>query len=172
MVLTSHDGHVYLRSLMDREVRVILENATVAMLEGLSDAELEQLTPGTLVTVSLDDFATVEGYELRGPTVDLGGLSVVHEKGDPHDTLVVQGELDIAAGDALRVRIEAACRETDRLMIDLSGVEYMDSTGLSQLVWAHSEARLRGWTLSFVRPSEHVRLYLERTGLSQVLPVE
>ena len=157
---------------MEREARVILDNATVAMLEDLSDAELEQLTPGTLVTVSLDDFAKVETYELRGPTVDLGGLSVMHQKGDPHDTLIVRGELDIAAGDALRVRIEAACREADRLIVDLSGVEYIDSTGLSQLVWAHSEARVRGWTLSFARPSEHVRLYLERTGLNQVLPVD
>jgi anti-anti-sigma factor len=157
---------------MDREVRVILDNATVVLLEGLGDEDLEQLTPGTLVTVSLDDYAQVEGYELRGPTVKYGGLSVVHERGEKHDTLIVRGELDIAAGDALRVRIEAACRDADRLVIDLSGIQYIDSTGLSQLVWAHSEARVRGWTLSFSRPSEHVRLYMERTGLDQVLPVD
>jgi anti-sigma B factor antagonist len=158
--------------MMDREVRVILDNATVVLLEDLGDDDLENLTPGTLVTVGLDDYAQVESYELRGPTVQYGGLAVVHERGDAHDTLVVTGELDIAAGDALRVRIEAACRNADRLVIDLSGVEYIDSTGLSQLVWAHSEARQRGWSLSFVRPSQHVRLYMERTGLHQVLPVD
>src|SRR3954467_11331214 len=155
---------------MDREVRVILDNATVVLLENLPDDDLETLTPGTLVTVALDDFAQVESYELRGPTVAYGGLAVAHEREEEHDTLIVTGELDIAAGDALRVRIEAACRDANSLVIDLSGVEYIDSTGLSQLVWAHSEAELRGWTLSFVRPSQPVRQFIERTGLNQVLP--
>jgi len=158
--------------MMDREVRVIMDNASVVLLEDLDDEALEELTPGTLVTVALDDYSKVESYELRGPSVKYGGLSVVHERGETHDTLLVSGELDIAAGDALRIRVEAACRDCDRLAIDLSGIEYIDSTGLSQLVWAHSEARVRGWAVSFVRPSEHVRLYIERTGLHQVLPVE
>jgi anti-sigma B factor antagonist len=171
LVLTSHDGHIYLRSATDRSARVILDDASVVVLERLSDEELEELTPGTLVTVSLDDYANVDGYDLRGPSVRLGGLRVVHATDADHDTLIVRGELDIAAGDALRVRIEAACRAADRLMVDLSGVEYIDSTGLSQLVWAHSEAAIRGWTITFIRPSEHVRLYLERTGLDDVLPV-
>jgi anti-sigma B factor antagonist len=158
--------------MMDRAARVILDNASIVLLEDLEDDELEELTPGTLVTVALDDYSKVESYDLRGPSVKAGGLAVIHQRGESHDTLIVSGELDIAAGDALRIRIEAACRACDRLLIDLSGVDYIDSTGLSQLVWAHSEARLRGWALSFVRPSEHVRLYMERTGLNQVLPVD
>src|SRR4051812_49744331 len=107
---------------MDREVRVILDNATVVLLEGLGDEDLEQLTPGTLVTVSLDDYAQVEGYELRGPTVKYGGLSVVHEKGGDHDTLIVSGELDITAGGAPRGRVEAGGRGGGPPGVDPSGV--------------------------------------------------
>jgi len=101
-----------------------------------------------------------------------GGITVDHRPEGTHDTLIVRGELDFTSADVLRDRITAVQGNSARIVLDLSGVEYIDSTGLAQLVWAHSEARFKNWTLAIVNPSEQVRFYIERTGLDQVLPVE
>ena len=100
-----------------------------------------------------------------------GWLEIAHVPGEGQDTLVIQGTLDFTSANTLRDRIEALCRESDRIVLDLSGVEFIDSTGLAQLVWAHSEAREHDWSLAIQRPSERVQGYLKRTGLDRVLPV-
>lgn len=60
--------------------------------------------------------------------------------------LAVSGELDIATVGHLRRRIDAAFASgPPQLVIDLSGVSHMDSTGLAELISAHQRAmELRG----------------------------
>jgi anti-anti-sigma factor len=68
--------------------------------------------------------------------------------------LALYGELDLASADRLEDAIREAERGGLRIVIDLSDLQFIDSTGLSVLVRAHTRSREDGQRLSF-RPSKH-----------------
>ncbi|MFI8194294.1 STAS domain-containing protein [Streptomyces sp. NPDC085946] len=56
-----------------------------------------------------------------------------------------------------------------RVLMDLSGVTFLDSTGLTCLITAYRTARRTGAHLALIAPSERVRHMLALTGTDQVL---
>lgn len=66
------------------------------------------------------------------------------ECGDGTSCLAVQGEIDMATAPALK---ESLRRHDGDLVIDLSGVEFMDSTGVVALMQARQRANANGWRL-------------------------
>ena len=56
-------------------------------------------------------------------------------------------------------------------MVDLSGVNFVDSTGVSMLVAGWRQARERGGALGLVCDAEGVLRRLRQTGLDEVLVV-
>ncbi|MGI8330524.1 STAS domain-containing protein [Actinomadura scrupuli] len=91
----------------------------------------------------------------------------------PYEIIELRGELDIAYVPALRAQITVILRERDpgRLVLDLTGLEFIDSTGLSVLVWAHRRLSERGNRLCLVAPGAQVRRILRVTGLHERLNV-
>lgn len=80
------------------------------------------------------------------------------------------GQLDLLAAD--RVRKEFASTVAaghPRLVVDLAGVGFIDSTGLSSLISGLKAARLKGGDLRIAQPSAQVRMLLELTMLERVL---
>lgn len=55
-----------------------------------------------------------------------------------------------------------------RMVIDLSGIESIDSAGLGELVLLHMWAEAAGYALKFASPRKSVRQLLELTNLSAV----
>ena len=55
----------------------------------------------------------------------------------------VTGELDLATAEPTFAAIAAARPDGDRLILDLSGVEFMDSTALGQLVGFSPDEEIR-----------------------------
>ncbi|MBB0243178.1 anti-sigma factor antagonist, partial [Streptomyces alkaliphilus] len=55
------------------------------------------------------------------------------------------------------------------VILDLSGLEYCDSTGLTALVGAHHRAGTAGSRLSLVGPKPHVARVFTVTGLDRFL---
>jgi anti-anti-sigma factor len=55
-----------------------------------------------------------------------------------------------------------------RMVVDLAGVEFVDSAGLGELVLMHMWAEAAGYTLKFASPRNSVRQLLELTNLSAV----
>jgi anti-sigma B factor antagonist len=76
--------------------------------------------------------------------------------GDPTISLV--GELDISTADALETLLSdlSAAGGPRRIVIDLSGLRFMDSTGLRLLVTADLRLRDGGRELRLVRGPEPV----------------
>lgn len=93
----------------------------------------------------MDATVAVEGNEIR-----------VSGEIDAHSVSVV----DAALGDA---------DPTSEVALDLSGVTFIDSSGLRSLVAAHKRAAEAGGGLVLVDPSEPVLRLLSLTGLDQVL---
>jgi anti-sigma B factor antagonist len=87
--------------------------------------------------------------------------------------LKLVGEVDLETVpflDQELLRITAA--EPERLLLDLSGVEFIDSTGLSAIVRAEQSAVTGGLELSLRGGSRQVRRLFELTGLLERLNFE
>jgi anti-sigma B factor antagonist len=89
-----------------------------------------------------------------------------------YTVLAVSGEVDVYTAPALRDRIADLLDSGQKqLIIDLAGVEFLDSTGLGVLVAGLNRAREVGGSLSLVCPQERVLKLFRITGLDEVFTV-
>ncbi len=85
-------------------------------------------------------------------------------------TIVVSGELDLASGPQLEAELERVFTPQTRLLVvDLRGLEFMDSTGLSILVRGHQRLTSEGCEMGLVRGSSQVQRLLDLTGVAERL---
>jgi anti-sigma B factor antagonist len=84
-------------------------------------------------------------------------------------TFVVAGELDAHSAPTLREQLDA--RDDAETVVDMSGVTFMDSSGLRVLIDAHQTAAGRGSQLIVQEPSQSVRRILEIAGVLDHLDV-
>jgi anti-sigma B factor antagonist len=81
------------------------------------------------------------------------------------------GEIDLATVGSIRRKIdECVAAGCERLVLDLRGVTFMDSTGLHLVLDAHAAAREEGWELLVVEGPDSVQRVFEVTGLRDRLP--
>jgi anti-anti-sigma factor len=87
-------------------------------------------------------------------------------------TVSLHGELDMSGVDRAREAIEQAeAGSATLLILDLSELEFMDSTGLEVVLRAARRAHDSGRRLIVQRPSRYVRRLLEMTAIDQSLDV-
>jgi anti-anti-sigma factor len=87
--------------------------------------------------------------------------------------LALHGDADLHAATELRVRLNATIEAGTRvLVIDLSGVMFIDSMALGVLLDARKRLRARGGALRIVGPSPDVRRVFELTLLDRVFPLD
>jgi anti-sigma B factor antagonist len=86
--------------------------------------------------------------------------------------LALDGELDLVSAPALRQHVvsEVAAGH-HRLVLDLTGLSYLDSAGLGQVVAALKRARSHDGDLAVVVPEARVRRVFELCDLDRVLPL-
>jgi anti-sigma B factor antagonist len=97
-------------------------------------------------------------------------LDVREDRTDGAQVLELSGELDAASAPALRERLaEVATRSGGPLVIDLTSLMFIDSTGLSVLLNARRRLTRRGRDFGVVCPTGHVRRILEVTKLLDTL---
>lgn len=103
--------------------------------------------------------------------IELGELKIRSSReGDVH-TIVLLGELDLATAPVLEEelkRVEAT--DAASIVLDLSGLAFMDSSGVRLLVTAHSRSRTRDRGFSLVRGPAAVQRVLELSGVDELLP--
>ena len=88
----------------------------------------------------------------------MSSLEVRHRQDDGHTTISLEGELDISTADELE-RLLGELESSDgpgRIVIDLRGLRFMDSTGLRLLVTADLRLRRDGRELALVPGPEAV----------------
>ena len=83
--------------------------------------------------------------------------------------ITVGGELDLASGSELEAALERVTPSTRVVVIDLRGLEFMDSTGLSIIVRAHQRLAEDGCELCLVRGTPQVQRLLDLTGVAERL---
>jgi anti-sigma B factor antagonist len=85
--------------------------------------------------------------------------------------ITVSGELDLASSAALEEElVRLAESDSEQVILDLRGLEFMDSTGLSTVVKAHQRAQEAGQRFGLVRGPQQVQRLLSLTGVAERLP--
>ena len=83
--------------------------------------------------------------------------------------VAVTGEVDINTAEALEAALEAAIRDSvGAFVVDLSGLEFIDSTGLHVLVRARDLLGREDRALAIVCPYGPVRRVFELSGSSEL----
>ena len=93
---------------------------------------------------------------------DVGAVTIV----------VPHGDVDMAVADEVRLRLTRLVdRGRARLVLDLGGVMYIDSSGLGALVAATKHARAAGGDIRLCALESDVRALFEMTRLDRVLAI-
>ena len=92
---------------------------------------------------------------------------------DGHTVVELRGELDVSTAADLRERLLAIFGEdrTSSIILDLSGLGFMDSTGISVLLAAEERAIQLGGALFLVAPQKAVARVLHVTSLDKHFPI-
>jgi anti-sigma B factor antagonist len=90
------------------------------------------------------------------------------------DRVVVrlQGELDMANAPLLKAAIEGAdAEERSMLVLDMQGLEFIDSTGLRILLWARERCQEGGREFALTPGSQQVQRLLAVSGAGEHLRI-
>jgi anti-sigma B factor antagonist len=99
-------------------------------------------------------------------------LAVERIRADGYELLAIEGEIDIATSPRLIASLnEVVTDSAAGMVVDLSAVEFMDSTGLALLVRAQRRMRKRGRGFAVVCPDGPVRRIFEITDMVGTLGV-
>ena len=98
------------------------------------------------------------------------GLDVTEHNG--HTVLAVQGEVDVYTAPRLRERLVELVTEGKRkIVVDLEGVDFLDSTGLGVLVGGLKRLRSNDGEMSLVSTQSRILKVFEITGLTKVFSI-
>jgi anti-sigma B factor antagonist len=81
------------------------------------------------------------------------------------------GELDLASVAGVEQAVDAALAQGVRtLTLELSGLSFVDSSGLRLFIVLSQRAATEGWKLSMTRPQEQAMTVFRVSGLVENLP--
>jgi anti-sigma B factor antagonist len=111
----------------------------------------------------------------RGPTPVIND-EVVWDLSVARDGATVflraRGELDLDSAPRLLAEVRRQLDDgVDTLEIELSGLAFVDSSGLGTLVACWRRAQAAGVEFRLLDPTEDVTMTLHITGLDQILPI-
>jgi anti-anti-sigma factor len=92
--------------------------------------------------------------------------------GEETATVAVHGDFDMAATFTVEPAVEAALQQPGlrAITLDLSGLSFIDSTGMNVIVKLETEARANDIALAIVPAPRHVQRVFEVSGLGDTLP--
>ncbi len=99
-------------------------------------------------------------------------LRVDTEERDDCAVVTAVGEIDAATADQLATAVsDALATPPPQVLLDFSGVTFIDSTGLGVLVKSHRAAEQAGARFAVVHPTPQTRKLIRVLGLDQLLRV-
>ena len=89
-------------------------------------------------------------------------------------TVLVRGEVDHHSAKGLREEIDHAMYlyRPETLALDLSGVDFMDSSGLGLILGRYTKLQTLGGKLVVTRPTSEIRKLLQLAGADKLFPIE
>jgi anti-sigma B factor antagonist len=101
----------------------------------------------------------------------VSGLTIDTDRTPTGQLLRVAGELDLHSSPEVREALEAITLSAGELfVIDLSGITFCDSSGITALVSARNRALAAEAGIALAGVPDHLRRVLQMLGLSDVFP--
>ena len=91
-----------------------------------------------------------------------------------HAIVIATGEIDLYTAPRLQSELAAVIANSapaTKIVVDMSGVDFCDSTGMNVLLSCLRQARERGGELELAAPRQAVRKILQVTGLDAVFTI-
>ncbi len=100
-------------------------------------------------------------------------LQMRSERSDDRYVIALEGELDLDGVERVTEELERAeASDARRIVLDLSGLTFMDSSGVRLIVCANLRSQADGDRLRLIRGSERVQRVFELTGVLDRLPFD
>jgi anti-anti-sigma factor len=103
--------------------------------------------------------------DVTPPPADAGDQLDVRAEDDGTLIVELRGEIDLGNADELGAEIDRHLGDDTRVVFELSGVEFMDTSGLALLLNVANRAA----SVSISDPSTQVRRVIESAGLGSIL---
>ena len=119
----------------------------------------------------INDAPEQRGQLRAAQLIKLGELSMSSEReGDVH-SICLFGEFDLATAEAVERELERVeATDTAAIIVDLSGLEFMDSSGVRLMLIANARSRADANRLTLLRGPAAVQRVLELSGVERLLP--
>lgn len=99
-------------------------------------------------------------------------LTVATRREGVQTVISVAGEIDVYTAPTLRERLNELVADGEyHLVVDMGGVDFLDSTGLGVLVGGLKRARSHEGSLQLVCDQEKILKVFRITGLTKVFPI-
>jgi anti-sigma B factor antagonist len=99
-------------------------------------------------------------------------MKVHHRFIDSVALVAVEGDVDMYSSPDLRQTLQRLTSDRVKVIaVDLSAVDFMDSSGIATLVQALKEARPYGGEIRLARPGGNVMRVLKLSNLTSLFPV-
>jgi anti-sigma B factor antagonist len=99
-------------------------------------------------------------------------LEIKKEEHKEAITLILEGEVDIYTAPKLKEELMPLVeKENHEVRIDLSHVEYMDSTGLGVIIGALKSSKSKQGQLKLFNATARLNRLFEITGLAEVMDI-
>lgn len=108
---------------------------------------------------------------VRDDATRFGFLEVGTERNDDEQVIALAGELDLDGAQRVSLELQrAAAADVRRIVLDLSNLEFIDSSGVRLIVEADARSRTDGAKLALIRGPRPVQRVFELTGVAERLP--
>jgi anti-sigma B factor antagonist len=88
----------------------------------------------------------------------------IDEHADAYSVVAVRGEVDLHTAPKVQYAIERGSEGVEAVVVDMSGIAFMDSTALSALMRAKESLEKKGISLRLTTPSGAVQRIFAVTG--------
>ena len=100
-----------------------------------------------------------------------GYLELRAERSGDEHVIALSGELDLDCADRVTQELlRAEATDARRIVLDLSDLRFMDSTGIRLILAADARSRMDGDRLVLIRGPRSVHRVFELTGVAERLP--
>ena len=98
-------------------------------------------------------------------------MTIEIKRNTNHTTIVLVGRLDTLTAPALEKTITDSIGNSENLILDFKGLEYISSAGLRVLLGAQKRLQKSG-SMTLIHICEDVMEVLEMTGFADILTIE
>jgi len=95
-----------------------------------------------------------------------------HSVGEKGVIINLQGEVDVYTAPQLKQEIiDQLGKGANQIIVNLTGVQYLDSTGLGVLIGGLKRTREKDGELTLICPNQRIYRIFEITGLSTIFQI-